>query len=59
MIRATYITLDNTDGSHCHVFSVFEQMQPDMQDYGDVGNRYHLPDNVMGTGGRVPVSQKN
>lgn len=50
MIRVTYITLDKTDGSHCHVFSVYEQMQPDMQDYGDVGNRYLLPDNVRPSG---------
>ena len=50
MIRTTYITLDKTDGSHIHVFSVFEQMTPDMQDAGDVGNRVLLPDNKRPSG---------
>ena len=50
MIRATYITFDKTDGSHIHVFSVFEQMMPDMQDAEDVGNRVLLPDNKRPSG---------
>ncbi len=49
-IRATYITLDKTDGTHIHVFSVFEQMTPDMQDFNDVGNRELLPDNARPSG---------
>lgn len=50
MIRVTYITLDKTDGSHVHIFSVFEQMIPDTQDAGDVGNRSLLPYNARPSG---------
>ena len=50
MIRVTYITIDKTDGTHIHVFSVFEQMSQDMQDYNDVGIRELLPNNALPSG---------
>jgi hypothetical protein len=53
MIRIIYITLDKTDGSHIHVFSVFEKMMPDVFDAGDVGNRDLLPSYARPSGHSV------
>lgn len=50
MIRVTYITLDKTDRTYIHVFSVFEQMMTDMQDIDDVGNWELLPSDKRPSG---------
>jgi len=49
LIRATYITLEDIGGRCYHVFSVFEEMYPDMQDAEDAGKRAFLPDDALAT----------